>query len=817
MRLLEETASSLKSPEQKKRLQVHTPHCARDVLKAHKEVDIFNMHSSSMFANQLYSSSSQEVEDGELVISSEKVSDDFDGSGELPEVSSQVPQGHEIQGSRLNARRSRNDRSGWDLNTNMETWDQLSDKVAHARIKMGKGSRTVGVLVRQKNDTVVQLVRAKESLKISSNELPKDTTAIDSDRRCRASPCKEADGGSEVSVAGKVPVVCQTEVSGKLKPDVPVLANSGSKVGEEDYERQGLGSYKSTEKIDRQASLQRIKTEDGIELAEEPEGEEHVDYGNFDCREGDYAGLEMDDRSPLLEEETYWNGEHTSGSPSFGERNTRLESGEGERKQVDASTSGRVRLSGWDQLPEGFESAEEALKAAQEVLSRRGRTTWVNFGGRGLASSAHNFNSGRANKRESFKGFGDRYCNDSFCSGESFKHTGGLDDKGDVYNPSRGRAFGRTGAGGGHGRGCHHGWADNGQDDCNDKWGQGRHRSSKFSSPVPTNAAALAVERSGFVVGCDGTLSRGSRSSRGTHSMFVNSHGNRGPTIGGRARSDDMDKWLSVSKRVDSRFDRNGGRSSNMDFGERGVRHSAGTGFAGRMADRDAQAGHGFGDRYGGSSYSSQTVELRRSKSPDYPYTNYRRSSPPQPESRMKRSNFSPSSPERSSRSKFYPPSARNQRSPPPFSKFSHDNREGETFRERDSRRPVPRYGAPARTSPHVVHGSSLMDERDMQALAGTRSSSGARGGLNSFRDVSPELQRSRRAEGEDHTGSMSKDSENGKNNPSMRAVVYRRDRIRDDGKKREPYRSLSRSTSLHRCSSSRDGFDEVASRRHCQ
>ncbi|MCO5563611.1 hypothetical protein L7F22_017258 [Adiantum nelumboides] len=760
LRMSEEAAISMKSPNQESS-QICTPQGDRDAPKP---------------------SSSQEVEDGEFVISTEKNSIDCDIQDESPEVSSQIGWGQDSQGSRSSAPKAQNDRSGWDLNTNMEAWDPLSDKVVLARLKMGKGSRRVGKVIGQKFNSYDAI--ANEPLKLCRNELAKGIVGIDPDQ---ISPCKEADAGSVAPVGEIMTAVCEGDGFEKLEADILGPRNSDLEAGNGNGERQGLFRYSAAEQAERYA-----KKENGTKRAEELEGEEQIDYGVLYNGDGYYEGWDFDDRSLILEDEAYWKGEDASYNPLVWESNARLDGGEGESKgmHLNCSTSGRVKCSGWDQLPEGFESAEEALKAAQEVIARR---SCISFGGWRLASlSSHRGNSVFYDIKKSSKCFGNRYLSDSSHSRDIINHTRGLDDSCDDCHPLRGRLRGQTAAAGPHSRGCHKGWAENRKDDFNDEWGHRRHHSmSGFSSQGPTNAAKFAAARAprrGFVVDHEGTLSRGRMRSEGMRSTFVNS---RGLHTAGQVISTDLDGGSNYFRGVSPGVDRSTAKSSKFGFGlgERGIRQGGGTRFAASMSNRHPLPGRGFGDRHQRSLYTSRNLEPRRSESPcgmhlpDHPFVNNCHSPSSRLEPRLKRSRFSPPSPEPFSRSKFYPPSARNQRSPPPSHKWSHDRGEGENFRERDFRRLVPRYKASGRTSPHVVHGSSLMDDRDLQVLAGTRSSSGARGNLGSFRVESPVLRASRRAEEGGCTGSFF----NGGDIGDVKGKVYKRERCRDDDKKREP------------------------------
>eukprot|EP00250_Pteridium_aquilinum_P021935 c25266_g1_i1 orf=598-4944(+) len=837
------------SSEQGSRSQRSGPHqealCGVDALKVTKESDL----QSSFSPSQNQPSSSQEVEDGELVVSTEKNPDDFEVASELPEVSSQEARGHYSHVVRSSVGGFYDDRSGWDLNTEMDTWDKLSDEYARTKKKMGC------VSVKRNFDASTHGVKANACVKNSSETLV--TEDADNDE-CGILWCKQVDANKEIREAGKVTAVQQSEKFGKreTRTDVSRIANSSSwNVVDEVCEKQGPQRYRSAGKLENQANLSRTKTEEWNELAEKPEGEEHVDYGDFDCRDGDDAGLRIDEGAFMPEDEVYWKVEDTMGDPYLWESKT-MSDGESERKQEDlmescvekCSTSGRVKSSGWDQLPEGFDNAEEALKAAQQIFSRRGRGSWVSSaGGRGSMLSsqgsfaAHRFNSRRDEFRDSSSQFGeDRHINQPSHGRENFNHMRRLGSGVDDCNAARARVSGR-GAAGFHGRGRFNGWVDSQQSGSTDQWAPGRHQSSSgFSSHGATNAATAAaarLESSGFVVAPDGTISRGGRPSRGPRSSFGNSRGARGIHMtGGRAPPAGSESGPNFPNRMGVGINRNVNRSATVgiDMGGRSVRQGARPGFTGSMSDRGGLAGRGIIDRYGRTSYGGRTVDPRKSESPckmhpsDYSYMSSRTPGL-RPEARVTRSRLSPPSPEPFGRSKFFPGSARSQCSSPPFAKWSHDRREAESFRERDFKRSIPHsYGSSGRTSPHVVHGSSLTDERDWQVLAGTRSSPGARGGLNSSkysgnaRDGSSELHQSRRAEEEGHTGLMSKDSDHNRNSPrevdkvrDMRGSAYKRDRSRDDDKKRDSYRLSSRSTGGHKRASSRDGDDDATPRRH--
>ena len=198
-------------------------------------------------------------------------------------------------------------------------------------------------------------------------------------------------------------------------------------------------------------------------------------------------------------------------------------------------------------------------------------------------------------------------------------------------------------------------------------------------------------------------------------------------------------------------------------------------------------------------------------------------------ESRIVKSRTSPSE---------YIPTRSQQRSPPPSSRWSMDKREGDGQRERDIRRSsVSRLHAPPqRTSPHVVHGSSLMDERDRQVLAVTRHSpspllkSAPEGSSLEARQQPPR----RCEEGDEeeeppqHFRSQSKEVEDRASPRDDKDrykgyFSYRRDRERDrdmtdiEDRRRDPHKMLNKDERLvsgEKHAIGRDTDDDVAPRR---
>eukprot|EP00250_Pteridium_aquilinum_P013304 c21260_g1_i5 orf=475-3924(-) len=615
---------------------------------------------------------------------------------------------------------------------------------------------------------------------------------------------------------------------------------------------------RSLSKFGKQAKSSSDDAEGWNYASEEPELEEHVDYGDSDCRDADDMGLDGDDRTSLMQEENNWKGEDGSchngsrkltqweGDASIASEtlvNASSDDGQPLEPSLERQTSaGRSRTSGWDKLPEGFDNAEEALRAAKEVSARRGGRggSWSSTAGRGSLNSSHlasRFGPGpgpaRGTSRDGYSTargdsyFGDRHPDELMYDRDGFRHGRRADDNYSAHNVVRGRDPGRRP--GLFGRGRAGGWMDSQPGHMN-QWGPGRHRpSAGFGGPG--NAAAVAaarVENSGFIVAPDGTLTKpGGGMGPGRGGIRSTTSGGRGGRGGhihvGRGPTGEMDGGVHYPLRAGVGADRVGG----MNAGGRGMGMGSGPGYAGGMHDR---GGRGLIDRYRGGG-----MESRRSASPRRPHpldhsNMMGRMAGMRPDSRVVRSRTPPVNHRSVGPTEFT--AARNQRSPPPSSRWSNDKREAESYQDRDFKRPLSRSRVPSqRTSPHVVHGSSLTDERDRQVLAGSRHSPPVKGVVNSAhlrksRDGSLESRPSKRSEEDDvrHTGSFLKDGEYRRSSPTResdrdreKGSLYRRDRERDDDRRRDSRRSPSRDgrfTSGPKHASTREADDDIAPRR---
>ncbi|KAJ7556208.1 hypothetical protein O6H91_05G074300 [Diphasiastrum complanatum] len=160
----------------------------------------------------------------------------------------------------------------------------------------------------------------------------------------------------------------------------------------------------------------------------------------------------------------------------------------------------RAKSSGWDQLPEGFEKAEDALRAVKENSVR---------GGRGAPRGSYISGPGRGPPIQMDTGLGDRGRTD--VSGRS---------RSDHREFGRGRSRGRGGSSSVvlRGRNRIDPWV-NGAGGPPGQWAPKRHPSPPgrfgdapgFGQRGQTNAAAIAaakLESSGFVVAPDGTITK---------------------------------------------------------------------------------------------------------------------------------------------------------------------------------------------------------------------------------------------------------------------------------------------------------------------
>lgn len=422
----------------------------------------------------------------------------------------------------------------------------------------------------------------------------------------------------------------------------------------------------------------------------------------------------------------------------------------------------RQKSSGWDQLPDGFESAAEALKAVHGAVhgtfNKRGRGAALVSGGRIGAMSSR----GASSRRDGV--FGERMdVDDSMHRKEGFfirGRDGSLPTSPSFASrkPTRGRIVGR---GGGPSRGMHNmgraePWADGGTRHL----GPHRHHSPDyygdhvgFGPHVSANAAAMSaakVESSGFVVSMDGTVTKvvrgGIRGRRGRGALM-----GRGAPMG-IEESRDFGLQMSMGPGgLMSDTGMNVSRARAIGIGP--DRISAGN-HVGRERYREPSFGNNRWDHSIGDSPHRMDHQLRernrsftpppgrrltrmlrshtqsrsrsgtRSPRPKSsprgstgagigrgPAPRRRSRTPPtlRSESRMDR----PKSPLFQSVGSFehrmFLPSSRTRRSPPQSSKWSYDRRDTNHFKDSEYKRSF-RGGSPSkRMSPRVVHESGLM------------------------------------------------------------------------------------------------------------
>ncbi|MCO5609698.1 hypothetical protein L7F22_063930 [Adiantum nelumboides] len=556
----------------------------------------------------------------------------------------------------------------------------------------------------------------------------------------------------------------------------------------------------------------------------EPELEEHVDYGDSDCRDADDSGLDIDDRTSMMQAESHWNEEggiRSQKDTCEGEASIAGEMLKSSISDVGQTTSepspgrypssGRSRPTGWDQLPEGFNSAEEALKAAKEGSVRRGGRggLWSSPSGRGSLHSASRFGPSlvRSNTRDGFSSsrgdsyYGERHPDEAVYDRDGFRHGRRVDDNFNVRgrDPSR-----RPGI---FGRGRAGGWMDSQLSHIN-QWGPARHRpGSGFSGPLNEN--------SGFAVAPDGTGTK--------HGMGPGRGGIRFTVIGGRVGRGGHARGPPVEMDGGVHYPLRAGGVDRVA----GLGAGAGPGYSGSMHDR---SGRVMMDRYrGGGMESRRSLSPRRQHPSDYSNIMGRMLGM-RPDSRVVRSRTPPPIHRSMGSSEFN--TVRNQRSPPPSSRWSVDKREADSYQDRDFKRPLSRTRVPPqRTSPHVIHGSSLTDERDRQVLAGSRhspplKSSVAPTHLRKSKDDSLDLRPSKRFEEDDarYAGPFGKDGDYRNSSPLRendrereKGNLYRRDRDRDEERRRDFRRSSSRDGRFpvgSKHSSIREADDDIAPRR---
>lgn len=791
---------------------------------------------------------------------------------------------------------SHDHRSRWDLNMEVEAWERVTEEDGDKEFEVRNARE---LLCSSTADSDESMHRKKPNfledvVKVQPDQEPDAEELVDYGN----SECKYVDDNE---MGAEERVVRQLQIASDLKAeagadycDLDKHASYRGKVdgGEisenkiEEHQEDAPDSQKYEPKFEKQATSYNSKVTGRDQLPEEPEVEEHVDYGDSDCRYADDMALEMDQRTSMaLQDESEWKVEEASGKLEV----DNLTNGEGELNSDDGETEGksgilggdlkasvhdkdfqelslekhgtsrRTKPTGWDQLPEGFDSAEEALRAAKEN-SRRGRGgPWIAFGGRGSMLGSQGAQAGRhlGSGRGAFRGhfasaradriFGGRSQSDErgrdrFSNGRRLD--GGFDASLRFVSPldmGRGRNLRGLPVGRMHRKGRADGWIDT-QGGSLSEWSRGwRQSTAHFGPQMSANAAAVAaarVESSGFVVARDGTITKagntmsagrgamqttiGSRGSRGSHNNI-----HRGPPV-------DMEAGSNLPMRFGlGTGEMNSSSNAGMNMDRRGSALIVGPGLVRGLSGRGGPAGRGSMGRYRVPPFGSGGTDSRRSESPrrltqalEHSGGDRHAIQSFRPESKVERSTPSPPAHHSLDNSTLAP--SHSQQTLPPPSKWSSENREVDTFQDWEYKRLASHsHMPPRRTSPHVVHGSSLMDERDRQVLAGARHSSPNKEAINccgKFGDCSSDIRRTKRDEDDDCrlTGSRLKEGDHGWISPrevdkvrDKKGSVYRRERSNDRKWDSSKFSSKDgRSTSGHKHTSIWEGDDDVAPRR---
>eukprot|EP01018_Ginkgo_biloba_P018993 Gb_11517 [translate_table: standard] len=290
--------------------------------------------------------------------------------------------------------------------------------------------------------------------------------------------------------------------------------------------------------------------------------------------------------------------------------------------EVKHTTSSKQKFSGWDQLPEGFISAEEALKSVRDYSAKRSQ-------GLGWAGSSGRDSLGRMGSMAA-RGLPlrlERPRPSDLVHGRDGVYTPGSREENLDTSPrfaSRGLGRGRTVGRGGSLRGLHsRGRGDPWRDSSNGQWGPSRHHSpGYYGGPLdfgplgPTNAAAVAaakVESSGFVVAPDGTIVKaggtGPTARGGMHPVMGVSRPGRG-TITGRGSSVDMEGNMNFGMQMGIGPGR--GLSTSPDTGVNLGRGRAG-GFDSDIVGPGRRGGQ---ERYRGPLYGNSRLDPSLDDSP---------------------------------------------------------------------------------------------------------------------------------------------------------------------------------------------------------
>lgn len=541
-------------------------------------------------------------------------------------------------------------------------------------------------------------------------------------------------------------------------------------------------------KLEGESSSSKRKATSSNELPEELEAEEHVDYGDSDWRDADNMGLEVEERTSrelqldsngAAEEESgdfeagnvaSWEGDgfsDVSETPEIsGEQVDDFNGSVCDTQQLEPrfpkrAKSEKTKSSGWDQLPEGFDSAEQALKGAKDYFSgcNHGRH-WAASGGRSSINGSQGALPGSqcGSRRGAFREVPFAKADGSFRDRAPFNGrwlSDGLDTNPKFHNISRGRNSGSGPLAGIHGGGRAGGWVDT-RGVSVGHWVPGRRRlTTGFGSQVPANAAAVAaakVKSSGFFVTNDGTITKSGRgvaslAHHSGHAPFNNAA--MGPPL-------DIEVGVNFTNRI--------GRVGKIHLGP----------VIGPVHERRGLTGRK--DRFqmppfGKAMESKRRQSTCKSRHPlDHRNLNGHPSASFRSEARVGRSRTP------ISHGLLGRPSA--SWSTPPSTKWSRDPDKDDSFWDKELKQPLPCSHIPSRRAPRCVHGSYSKNKWDGHVLAGTKYTLPA----CKSRDGSPEVCHSKQDEHKEiriaglwsREGDHTKSSTRGAGNDGDNRAVHR-------------------------------------------
>ncbi|XP_024516889.1 uncharacterized protein LOC112341258 [Selaginella moellendorffii] len=450
-------------------------------------------------------------------------------------------------------------RSHWDLNKGMDAWERPCEDGPDYCIDAGaeKSQEIVSGNITEHatsdTDEAATKDRTTEELCATSMQSTEEKNEADNARDegqaqgdtadYQASPEQEQEPDSFPSPAKGSSDQTQAEavedINGDTKDDDPkTFEDSGVKrTGEAEDKEVFQEDDTFEEEEEPESDKVRVEVEEAEKVeegqitaedwAEEACDAEHVDYD--DSEEGDEPVETVDEKVARAEGDS--EGEQgeiheleakresdndnkegpSSGDYKSGEGQPTASGDEESKPEKNVGATRRVKASGWDQLPEGFDTAEEALRASKELFRRGVRpNAWTGNRLRPPAGS-------RVSQFESY----DRFRHEDPAWSRHDHH----DQRNEMYDSDRfySRDFGRGRSRGGPSSPLVPRRAEpwmNGSVVPPGQWGPKHHLSPParfseggggFGPHGQANAAAVAaakVESSGFVVAPDGTITK---------------------------------------------------------------------------------------------------------------------------------------------------------------------------------------------------------------------------------------------------------------------------------------------------------------------